>query len=59
MKHGESKRKKRLIAGALAAALLIPTTGFAYQSIMADGIYGSFENLKTCWSNDIRNVYAF
>ncbi|QBZ25143.1 DUF3600 domain-containing protein [Bacillus cereus] len=46
MKHGESKRKKRLIAGVLAAALLIPTTGFAYQSIMADGIYGSFENLK-------------
>ncbi|TKJ08674.1 DUF3600 domain-containing protein, partial [Bacillus cereus] len=34
------------IAGVLAAALLIPTTGFAYQSIMADGIYGSFENLK-------------
>ena len=45
MKHGRSKRKKRLIAGVLAA-LLIPTTGFAYQSIMADGIYGSFENLK-------------
>ncbi|PFQ48914.1 anti-sigma factor [Bacillus cereus] len=40
------KKKKRLIAGVLAAALLIPTTGFAYQSIMADGIYGSFENLK-------------
>ncbi|KKZ92588.1 hypothetical protein B4147_1824 [Bacillus wiedmannii] len=46
MKHGRSKRKKRLIAGVLAAALLIPTTGFAYQSIMADGIYGSFENVK-------------
>lgn len=27
MKHGGSKRKKRLIAGVLAAALLIPTTG--------------------------------
>ena len=38
--------KKRMITGVLAAALLIPTTGFAYQSIMADGIYGSFENLK-------------
>lgn len=45
MKRGGSK-KKRLIAGVLAAAFLIPTTGFAYQSIMADGIYGSFENLK-------------
>lgn len=46
MKRGGSKRKKRLIAGVLVAAFLIPTTGFAYQSIMADGIYGSFENLK-------------
>ena len=46
MNRGGSKRKKRLIAGVLAAAFLIPTTGFAYQSIMADGIYGSFENLK-------------
>ena len=59
MNQGGRKRKKHLIAGVLAAALLIPTTGFAYQSIMADGIYGSFENLKTCRSNDIRNVYAF
>ncbi|ACK93228.1 DUF3600 domain-containing protein [Bacillus thuringiensis] len=46
MNQGGRKRKKHLIAGVLAAALLIPTTGFAYQSIMADGIYGSFENLK-------------
>ncbi|MGX5466592.1 DUF3600 domain-containing protein [Bacillus toyonensis] len=46
MNRGGSKRKKHLIAGVLAAALLIPTTGFAYQSIMADGIYGSFENFK-------------
>ncbi|PFN73597.1 DUF3600 domain-containing protein [Bacillus cereus] len=46
MNRGGNKRKKRLIAGVLAAALLIPTTGFAYQSIMADGIYGSFENSK-------------
>ncbi|AZJ20264.1 DUF3600 domain-containing protein [Bacillus wiedmannii] len=46
MNHGGSKMRRRLIAGVLAAAFLIPTTGFAYQSIMADGIYGSFENLK-------------
>lgn len=46
MNQGGRKRKKHLIAGVLAAAFLIPTTGFAYQSIMADGIYGSFENLK-------------
>ena len=54
-----NKVKKRLIAGVLAAAFLIPTTGFAYQSIMADGIYGSFENLKTRRSDDVRSVYAF
>ncbi|MES5954792.1 DUF3600 domain-containing protein [Bacillus fungorum] len=46
MNQGGRKRKKHLIAGVLAAAFLIPTTGFAYQSIMADGIYGSFENVK-------------
>lgn len=46
MKRGGKTMKKRIITGVLAAALLIPTTGFAYQSIMADGIYGSFENLK-------------
>ncbi|MGG2134573.1 DUF3600 domain-containing protein [Bacillus sp. S2(2024)] len=38
--------KKRLIASGLVAALLIPTSAFAYQSILADGLYGSFENLK-------------
>ncbi|HEK9103032.1 DUF3600 domain-containing protein [Bacillus pfraonensis] len=46
VKRGGKTMKKRLITGVLAAALLIPTTGFAYQSIMADGIYGSFDNLK-------------
>ena len=46
MKRGGKTMKKRIITGVLAAALLIPTTGFAYQSIKADGIYGSFENLK-------------
>ena len=46
MKRGGKTMKKRLITGVLAAALLIPTTGFAYQSIMADGVYGSFENVK-------------
>ncbi|MGG3799586.1 DUF3600 domain-containing protein [Metabacillus fastidiosus] len=38
--------KKRLATGIIAAALLVPTSAFAYQSILADGIFGSFENLK-------------
>ncbi|AZV43884.1 DUF3600 domain-containing protein [Peribacillus asahii] len=38
--------RKRLVSAILAAALLIPTSAFAYQSILADGLYGSFENLK-------------
>ena len=58
MKRGEVRRRNAL-SQEYFAAFLIPTTGFAYQSIMADGIYGSFENLKTRWNNDIRGVYAF
>ncbi|MED4462616.1 DUF3600 domain-containing protein [Metabacillus fastidiosus] len=38
--------KKRLAVGIIAAALLVPTSAFAYQSILADGIFGSFENLR-------------
>jgi hypothetical protein len=38
--------RKRLVTAILAAALLIPTSAFAYQSILADELYGSFENLK-------------
>ncbi|MFT9850120.1 DUF3600 domain-containing protein [Aneurinibacillus sp. REN35] len=43
---GEKKMKKRMVAGILAAALLIPTSAFAYQSLLADELYGSFENVK-------------
>ncbi|MFJ8258493.1 DUF3600 domain-containing protein [Peribacillus asahii] len=38
--------RKRLVSAILAAILIIPTGAFAYQSILADGLYGSFENLK-------------
>lgn len=38
--------RKRLVTAILAAALLIPTSAFAYQSILADELYGSFDNLK-------------
>jgi hypothetical protein len=37
---------KRQIAAVLIAMFLIPTTAFAYQSLQADGLYGSFNNLK-------------
>lgn len=43
---GKSKTKKRIITGVLAAALLIPTGAFATKSLIADGLYGSFDNLK-------------
>nr|WP_239587225.1 DUF3600 domain-containing protein [Bacillus ectoiniformans] len=30
----------------LAASLLVPTGAFAYQTLLADELYGSFENVK-------------
>ncbi|WP_102272073.1 DUF3600 domain-containing protein [Cytobacillus massiliigabonensis] len=38
--------KKRVAIAAISACLLIPTGAFAYQSLLADDLYGSFENLK-------------
>ena len=43
---GKQKTKKRIIAGILVASLLIPTGAFASKSFLADGLYGSFDNLK-------------
>ena len=40
------KRKNTLIKVVLFAALLIPTSAFSYQAYLADGLYGSYENLK-------------
>ncbi|MGC8229484.1 DUF3600 domain-containing protein [Pseudobacillus badius] len=40
------KAKKRFVAGVLAAVLLLPLSAFSYQSLLADGVYGSFENIK-------------
>ncbi|MDP7977871.1 DUF3600 domain-containing protein [Bacillus sp. WLY-B-L8] len=51
VKHGGKSMKKRLITGVLAATLLIPTSAFAYQSLVADGVYGSFDNVKKHFSN--------
>lgn len=38
--------RKRITAFLLAVALMIPTGALAYQTLLADEYYGSFENLK-------------
>ncbi|WP_214821880.1 MULTISPECIES: DUF3600 domain-containing protein [unclassified Exiguobacterium] len=38
--------RRRLITAGIAAALLIPTGAFAYQSLLADELYGSFDEMK-------------
>lgn len=45
---GELNRfvKKRLAIAVVAACLTIPTGAFAYQTLLADDLYGSFENLQ-------------
>ncbi|QOY34735.1 DUF3600 domain-containing protein [Anaerobacillus isosaccharinicus] len=43
---GVSKVKKRIVAGFIAVALIIPTAAAAYQAYLADDLYGSFENVK-------------
>lgn len=46
----ESKRngslKKRWVIASIVACLMIPTSAFAYQALLADDLYGSFDNLK-------------
>lgn len=37
---------RRLMTVGIAAALLIPTGAFAYQSLLADELYGSFDEMK-------------
>ncbi|WP_341320468.1 DUF3600 domain-containing protein [Solibacillus sp. FSL H8-0523] len=45
---GKLKRftKKRLAIAVLSACLMLPTGAFAYQALLADDLYGSFDNLK-------------
>lgn len=38
--------RKRLATCALAVAIIVPTSAFAYQTFLPDEFYGSFENLK-------------
>lgn len=54
---GKRKPKKRLMAGIIVAALLLPTGVYASQSFLADDFYGSFENLKKHISNATMEGY--
>ncbi|WP_274306995.1 DUF3600 domain-containing protein [Solibacillus daqui] len=38
--------KKRLAIAVISACLMVPTGVFAYQALLADDLYGSFDNLK-------------
>lgn len=38
--------KQKLSAALIAACLLVPTGAFAYQTLLADDLYGSFENIQ-------------
>ncbi|MEE1130963.1 MAG: DUF3600 domain-containing protein [Caryophanon sp.] len=38
--------KRKLGAALITACLLVPTGALAYQSLLADDIYGSFENIQ-------------
>ncbi|MCA1054411.1 DUF3600 domain-containing protein [Rossellomorea aquimaris] len=38
--------KKPLISAVLAAALIVPPSAFAYQTYLADELYGSFQQVK-------------
>lgn len=38
--------RKRIVTAILAGCLIIPTSVFAYEALLVDGLYGSFDNLK-------------
>lgn len=51
------KRKKRLAASVLAAMLLIPTSAFSYQALVADEFYGSFDEMKKHFASATMEKY--
>lgn len=58
-KEGKFKRfaKKHLASAILAVSLIVPTGAFAYQTLLVDELYGSFENIKTHISGAIMEGY--
>lgn len=49
--------KKRLAIAVISATLMIPTGVFAYQALLADELYGSFDNLKKHAANVTMESY--
>ncbi|MCC5801262.1 DUF3600 domain-containing protein [Rossellomorea vietnamensis] len=49
--------KKNMVSAIIAASLIIPTGAIAYQTILADEFYGSFENVKTHLSSATMEGY--
>ncbi|MFJ7734138.1 DUF3600 domain-containing protein [Lysinibacillus sp. NPDC097231] len=49
--------KKRLAIAVISACLMIPTGAFAYQALLADDLYGSFDNLKKHVANVTMESY--
>ncbi len=49
--------KKRLAIAVISACLMIPTGAFAYQALLADDLYGSFDNLKKHAANVTMESY--
>lgn len=49
--------KKRLAIAVISACLMIPTGVFAYQALLADHLYGSFDNLKKHVANVTMESY--
>lgn len=49
--------KKRIAITVMAACLMVPTGAFAYQSLLADDLYGSFDNVKKQIANITMKSY--
>ncbi|MBD8038831.1 DUF3600 domain-containing protein [Solibacillus sp. A46] len=49
--------KKRIAITVMAACLMVPTGAFAYQSLLADDLYGSFDNVKKHIANITMKSY--
>ena len=49
--------KKRIAITVMAACLMVPTGAFAYQSLLADDLYGSFDNVKKHVANITMKSY--
>lgn len=49
--------KRRIAITIMAACLMVPTGAFAYQSLLADDLYGSFDNVKKHIANITMKSY--